>query len=371
VEEVEFVVVGAGLLGLAAARALGRRGREVMVVEADSIGHERAGSKGTARIFRYGYEDPFYVRLAMRTHAMWHELEAEAGTQLLVPTPQLNFGDGHGLDELEAAMAACRAPCERLPAEEVARRHPGVAPREAVAEAASGVLLADRCLKALRSSACAAGVDVREHEPVAGVTDEGDAVRVRTSTAELRADTTILCAGPRTSSLTPGLAMPPHRATLEQLAWLDTESGAGAASSPLPIIIDRSEPLLYGLPDPTTGGYKVGLHHRGPAIDPNAPHSLEDDAHLLDELRRASNTNFPEWGGELLGSERCLYDTTPDEDFVLDRAGRIVVGCGTSGHGFKFGPLLGELLADLATGSGGAAGTALPDELAARFSRRR
>jgi sarcosine oxidase len=48
--------------------------------------------------------------------------------------------------------------------------------------------------------------------------------------------------------------------------------------------------------------------------------------------------------------DTCPYDNTPDEDFVLDRIGDVVVGAGTSGHGFKFGPLLGALLADLVCG---------------------
>ena len=59
---------------------------------------------------------------------------------------------------------------------------------------------------------------------------------------------------------------------------------------------------------------------------------------------------LPSLDPQPVATERCVYDNSADSDFVLDRVGRIVVGCGTSGHGFKFGPLLGELMADLAEG---------------------
>ena len=83
-EEVEFAVVGGGLLGLATARALGTRGREVLLMERDSVGNERAGSKGTARIFRFGYDDPFYVSMALAALPLWRALEEESGRDLLL-----------------------------------------------------------------------------------------------------------------------------------------------------------------------------------------------------------------------------------------------------------------------------------------------
>ena len=71
---------------------------------------------------------------------------------------------------------------------------------------------------------------------------------------------------------------------------------------------------------------------------------------MLGLLTDAARRLLPALDPEPVATERCIYDNSADTDFVVDRVGDVVVGCGTSGHGFKFGPLLGELLADLADG---------------------
>jgi len=112
-EDREIVVVGAGLLGLAAAGALVRRGRDVVLLEQAGIGHPGGGSHGSARIFRYGYADPGYVAMARRARELWSELEDESGQRLLLPTGQLTFGDGlpdllHAMREAGAPSNCCR-----------------------------------------------------------------------------------------------------------------------------------------------------------------------------------------------------------------------------------------------------------------------
>jgi glycine/D-amino acid oxidase-like deaminating enzyme len=107
IERREFVVVGAGLVGLSVARELQRRGRSVVCLEQYAVGHEKAGSKGNARIFRFGYTDPLYVAMAMRALAGWEELSEEAGARLLEPTGLLSFGEQ--VDEVAAAMSTAGA----------------------------------------------------------------------------------------------------------------------------------------------------------------------------------------------------------------------------------------------------------------------
>src|ERR1700684_991581 len=115
--DVEFVVVRAGVLGLSAARSLRRRQREVVVCEQGTVGHAGSGSKGSARIFRLGYDDPAYVRLALTAQRLWRQLEAEAGATLLTTTGQVTFGDD--LEVLTRALTEAAAPYELLGGDEL------------------------------------------------------------------------------------------------------------------------------------------------------------------------------------------------------------------------------------------------------------
>ena len=346
----DVVVVGAGLLGLASARALARRGRAVIVLEQAEIGHGAGGSKGSCRVFRLGYEDAWYVALARRAREPWAELEDECGLQLLRPTPQLTFGPG--LDTVREAMQSAGAPCQLLPAEEAAARFPGVTiGGPALLEPESCVISAD---EALRTLAAGAG-EIRTGVTVTGVGDDGRQVTVRTGTGSVTAGAAIVCAGPWTSRLlvATGISVP-AAATQEQVGYL------APAPPSMPIFICYGAEVPYGLPVPGSALYKIGFHHGGPPTDP-ARQDQRPDEQLSAQLTRMARRYLPGLGPDLAQTERCVYDNSPDEDFIVDRVGRIVIGSGTSGHGFKFGPLLGEWLADLADGGD-------PGASAARFS---
>lgn len=332
---VAVIVVGAGLLGLAAARALARRAIEVTVLEAARVGHERAGSKGAERIFRMGYDDPLYVDMAMRSYDLWRQLEDETGTELLRTVGQLTVGAD--LPRLLTTMREAGAAAQWLAPEAVADHFPGVAVSgPAVFEPSSGVLAADVVLRAL-----ARGVNVRDETPARRVRADGDQVVVDTDGGALRAEVAVVCAGVATGPLT-GTAH--TRATLEQVAYFD------APETNLPILVEREVGTVYGLPTFDGSRYKLGRHRTGPAVE-LAHAAFENHERLLASVVADAARVLPALRPPPVAAERCVYDMTPDEDFVLERVGRLVVGFGTSGHGFKFGPLLGELLADLATGT--------------------
>jgi len=351
------IVVGAGLLGLSAAWALARRGWDAVVFEAaGGVGHERSGSKGDARIFRLGYPDPLYVEMARRSRDLWLLLERAGGNRLLHVTGQVTFGDEAALDAIAAALAASGAPGERLSAAEAAVRVGGIAAHGPVLfEPASGVLAADACLQALCATARfdlrvgAAVHEVREHPRGAAIT-----------TADGRdhhADVVLVCAGTRSLALlgqSPAVAAAP---SLPQVAYFRPEPGAGSPA-PLPVFIEWGDDMIYGLPvpgaGPHAGTYKVSHHTPGTVVDwfdPTDQAPFADDPALVNRLTGAVGRLLPALDPEPVATERCVYDNSADTDFVLDRIGHVVVGCGTSGHGFKFGPLLGELLADLADGT--------------------
>jgi sarcosine oxidase len=343
VDHAEFIVVGAGLLGLAAARALSRRDRDVIVLEQDTVGHRRGGSHGASRIFRYGYTDERYVRMALLARELWHDLEVEVSQELLRVTGQCSFGPD--LDELLAAMHSAGAPATRLSATAVAAQFPEFAGHgAAVYEPGSAVMFADRCLGALRASAAC---EVRTGTRVLRIEDRGSDVEVVTAGGSLSASVAIVCPGPWSRSLLAGVAPVGTFATQEHVAYVRPRDGA---LPDLPIFIAHERPAPYGLPTPSLGYYKLAFHHAGNVVDPTTV-PLEPRPDAVAALEALARSWLPSFEPEAVTVETCLYDNTADEHFVLDRRGRVVVGAGTSGHGFKFGPLLGEVLADLATGS--------------------
>jgi glycine/D-amino acid oxidase-like deaminating enzyme len=346
-------VVGAGLLGLAAARSLARRGWDTVVFEAaDAPGHDRSGSKGDARVFRLGYPDPVYVEMALLARALWRDLETASGAHLLHVTGQLTFGSD--VEAVTRALHASGVTTESLSPKEAARRFPSIdAAGPVLFEPDSGVLAADRCLHAMQATGrfrlCAGAEVVALEDDL----QAGEVTVVLSGGAPPeRADVVVNCAGHRALPLLGAPAGPGP--SLPQVAYF---ARRGATAPLPPVFIEWGPDMMYGLPVPSAGGgpnaglYKVSHHTPGPPLDPAdtdpAPFQ-EDDPALLARLSDAARRLLPGLDPAPVAAERCVYDSTADGDFVLDRVGRIVVGCGTSGHAFKFGPLLGELLADLA-----------------------
>src|SRR5215472_14019399 len=186
----EVAIVGAGLLGLATARSLATRGRDVMVLEQAHVGHDGAGSKGSCRIFRLGYIDPAYVAAARRAGELWRDIEAASGAAILLPTPQLTFGAG--MRSVQDAMLAAGAPSELLPAAEVANRFPAIrAGGPALLEPDSAVIAAAPALAVL---AAGAG-EIRTGVRVVSIADDGRRVMLRTTNGDVTASTAIVTAG--------------------------------------------------------------------------------------------------------------------------------------------------------------------------------
>ncbi len=332
-ERADVVVVGGGLLGLATAYALRGR-REVVVLERETVGNPHGGSHGRSRAFRLGYPDPFYVQMAQQSRAVWRALEGDTGATLLHETGQLSFGPGAG--DVLAALRASDAPALELSAADVAEQFPMFAGcGDAVFEPASAVIDAARTLDTLRA---AVDCDVREHTLVEHVGDRERGVRIDTSGGPINAKVVVICAGPWTGRLRD---IGPSSATLETVAYLRPR-----VTRPTPIFIAHAEPAVYGLPTPASELYKIALHHGGAVVDPDT-HDRDPDSRAVAALEQAARDWLRDFDPVAVEVETCVYDNTPDEDFVVYRTGDVVVGAGTSGHGFKFGPLLGRILADL------------------------
>jgi sarcosine oxidase len=323
---VKVGVVGAGVVGLAAARALARRGHDVTVHEQFELGHARGSSHGTSRIFRLSYAEPEWIRLARRAYELWRELERESGRELIVL---------RGLLDVEpdpaAHLAALResgVEYEELTPSE-ARERFGVEWNDVerlVFTPEAGISLADASVAALADGARAAGAEIREHSPVESLDD-------------VPGDRVVVAAGGWAPALLAGAGM-------ELDAYPTRETVAYFAGDPIPSVIDRlAGPFEFFALEAPGAGVKAGLHRSGKPADPAQEGAPDDDV-----VRRVSDwvaRRLPRVDPAPLKAETCIYTRTEDERFVCERRGRYVVGSACSGHGFKFAPAVGELLADL------------------------
>lgn len=347
--DADVVVVGGGAIGSAAAWQLARRGVDVLLLEQFAAGHTEGASHGASRIFRLSYPDALHIVLAREARELWRELEDVSGERLLTVTGGVDHGDHPGLDILAAGLAAEGVDHRWLTPGEAAERWPGIRfDTRALFHPDSGRLHADRSVAALQSSAEKAGASVRHETPVRSIEILGDdAVLVRTDDGEYRARRVVAAVNGWATKLLGGLIpLPPLRVTQEQPAHF----GARVPEESWPSFGHRSaesfHPLIYGLATPGEG-IKVGFHGAGPVTDPDQRTYTPESAQL-EGLREYARRWLPGVDPDDLTPISCTYTTTPDEAFVLDRHGPVVVATGFSGHGFKFVPAIGRVLADLA-----------------------
>jgi sarcosine oxidase len=353
VERVEVAVVGAGLLGSATARALGARGVPAVVLEQFGRGHARGSSHGATRIFRLSYPDPGYVRMALLAQEAWARLQADAGEELLVTTGGLDAGPA--AVRCASALAECGVAHTWLAAAGLRERFPGIAPRpgeQLLFQPDAGVCLAGRAVAALQRLAERAGVPVRERTSVLGIELNGDGVVLRTPGGDITAKVVVVTAGPWAAHVLAGAVarVPRMTPTVQQVRYFRPAEPGGS----WPALIEWPDggpdwyavPMAGGAP-----GVKVAAHIPGRPVDPREGPFGQIDPALEAAAADYVRARLPGLVPAGLAPETCLYTMTADEDFVLDREGPVVVGGGCSGHAFKFGPLLGEMLADLALGT--------------------
>jgi sarcosine oxidase len=357
-DAVDVAVIGLGAMGSAALLQLARRGLRVLGIEQFEPGHDRGSSHGESRIIRLGYfEHPSYVPLVRSALALWRALERDSGQPLLHVTGIIEIGapEGelvagtlrsartHGLahEVLDAAAVMRRFPPFRLPQHFIA-----------VLQPEAGILAPEAAVQAQLALARTAGAQMRTCERVISVEPASAGVRITTDRGVVEARHAIVAAGPWLSRLLPDLPVP-LRVTRQVVGWFAPRDPTAFARDRCPIfMIENADGIFYGFPCGPNPGIKFAKHHHAEeAADPAAPTPPMGAA---DEalLRTALAAHLPSANGELLASQTCLYTMAPDGDFILDRlpgAPAIIVASPCSGHGFKFAPVIGEILADLVT----------------------
>lgn len=360
VETFDVAVVGVGAMGAAACHHLAGRGVSVLGLEQFDIAHDQGSSGGDTRLIRMAYfEHPDYVPLLRRAYAGFDELEARTGRALFQRTGLLYVGedDGEVMRGTRLSAAHHHIPLVELTPAEVASRYPALRMLErqsAVFEPDAGFVRPEQTIVSCVTLACAAGASVRARERVTALCEHGDrGVRIDTDRDRYEVGHVVLTAGAWTGPLCARLGVP-LRVTRQPIGWVWPRDPVALAMGRFPCFAIEDPTvagLYYGFPCGAgdRAGMKVGHHAPGRVVDPDRVDRAVDAADE-DDFRAGLRRFLPAADGPLLGLSTCLYTSTPDGHFVVGRlAGRpISIAAGFSGHGFKFAPVIGEVLADLA-----------------------
>jgi sarcosine oxidase len=354
----DVAIIGLGVIGSAALAALARRGRHVVGIDRFAPGHDRGSSHGATRVIRLGYfEHPSYVPLLRAAYPLWRELEARSGQSLLSITGILEIGAPES-DLVAGTLRSSRLhalPHEILDAPSLMEHFPAFrVPDEFVGvfQPDGGFVRAEPAVAAFQALALRSGAELRIEERVLAIAPYRDGVRVTTVHGDVLAECVIVAAGPWLKSLLPQLLVP-VRVTRQVLGWFEPADHARAsfAVERFPVfLLQNQEGVFYGFPA-DVDGVKVAKHHH--LDEPVDPDRYDRTISATDEaiIRIALKAHVPYADGRLLAARTCLYTMTSDGDFILDRlpgCPEIIVASPCSGHGFKFAPVIGEILADLA-----------------------
>jgi sarcosine oxidase len=354
-ERVDVVVVGAGAMGAASAWRLARGGRHVLVLEQFEPGHVRGSSHGATRIFRLAHRDRRYLELARRALGLWRELEAATGEVLVEATGQIDHGHAPAVEEIDANLRRAGLASELLVADAARERWPGMRFDGPVVHSPDGGRCwADRTVTAAVRAARAEGAEVRYGTPVERIEVVPAGVVVHGPGGPVRAPVVVVAAGAWVPRLLGGVvALPELAVEDEQVGHFRPHDPTAAWPSFLhhagPDMADR--PLAfgaYGLVTPGEG-VKVGGPGTTVPVDP-ATRTLEADPARAGRLRDYVEEWLPGLDPEPLSTTRCLFTETPDDHFVLDRRGPVVVCSPCSGHGFKFVPAVAAEVEQLVAG---------------------
>ncbi|MEV4701666.1 N-methyl-L-tryptophan oxidase [Actinoplanes sp. NPDC049316] len=357
----DVIVVGLGGMGSAAAYHLAARGVRVLGLERFGAAHDHGSSHGGSRITRQSYfEDPAYVPLLLRAYELWERLAHDSGRDVITLTGGVMVGlpGSRTVDGSRRSAEQWGLDHEMLDAAALRRRFPTMRPgpdEVALYEANAGFVRPEETVAAHLDLAARHGAELHYEEPVLRWEPAPSGVRVTTARGTYEAGHLVICPGAWAPELLADLGVP-FVVERQVQYWFAPTGGVGAFTAdrhPIYIWEDSGGTQIYGFPaiDGPAGGAKVAFFRGGEHC---TPQTIDRVVHEHEVRAMAAQTapRLPSLAGRFLQAKTCMYTNTADEHFVIaTHPGHeaVTVACGFSGHGFKFVPVVGEILADLAT----------------------
>ncbi|KAM3616856.1 uncharacterized protein V6R79_024890 [Siganus canaliculatus] len=358
----DCIVIGAGVQGCFTAYQLAKKNKKTLLLEQFLLPHTRGSSHGQSRIIRKAYDEDFYCHMMEECYDLWAQLERESGVKLYRQTGLLVTGaeTSVSFQMFKKTMLKHKIPVKVLTRDNFSQHIPHFKLSEgdaAVVDITAGVLYADRALKTAQDMFKKFGGVIRDGEMVTDI-KPGPVVTVATSAQVYRAKNVVITAGPWASKLLAhtGLELPLEVVRINVCYWKEKEPGTYNVKQRFPSFLvadcEETKEHIYGLPSNEYPGLMKVCFHNGSKTDPDQ-RDKQKDRKDIDILQRYVARCMPGLVPEPAVVESCMYTMTPDRHFVLDRHpsySNIVIGAGFSGHGFKFGPIIGKLLCELSLG---------------------
>lgn len=344
----DVIVAGVGAMGSAASWRLAKQGKKVLGIDQYTLGHNLGSSHGETRLIRKAYfEHPDYVPLLEKSYSLWRELESESGETLFHQTGLVIAGHQQSkvLAGVQTASRKYSIPTEHWERNQIAAKLPGFSIPlgiEGIWEETGGYLEVEKAVCTFGNSAKRLGAQFNWNEKVLSCREIEGGVEVVTTRGRYEADKLLLTLGPWSKSILRDFPLKVHRVPL---FWFDAKDMKDFPC----YAFDLPEGFYYGFPA-LDGKIKVALHK--PLSEIQSPDGVDRtvSAEEGSQVRAFVRRFLPGLNPEPVDQSLCFYTMTPDENFILDSipgSNRIYTACGLSGHGFKFSPVIGEVLADL------------------------
>ena len=357
IEKYDIAVLGVGGMGSATLYTLAKRGLNVCGIEQFGVAHDRGSSHGETRLIRKAYfEHPDYIPLLNRAYDLWHEFEKKAGEKLFVENGLIVAGkpDSEVIKGLDLCYEKHNLPHEKLTVNEARKRFPQFhLPEDFIIyfDPIAGFLYVEKSVEKFAELGQKNGATLYTNEKVLTWQANQNHISITTDRRKIVAGKLIITSGAwaNREMLSLGIDFDIWR---KVLFWYDSPEIANYKLDGFPnFYVELDFGSFYGFPAVNEMGLKIG-EHEIPGIS-SLPDEVRRTLQPSDEpvILQFIEKVFPRFQPVRTNFTVCMYTITPDFNFILDvhpEYENVIIGAGFSGHGFKFAPVIGEILADLA-----------------------